>query len=213
MVHRNTISRFFLNAFPHRGGLCRPCLVPFDKFRPCNAERAVEYIDFLSCLDPRRVKFGDEKHLKSGEVFTRKSRRHVITGEVPFMMALPDFTNRYTLTGFCSIDPRTPAVWCSIHESTNDADQFALELEYAIQSRFLLAGDVLVLDNAQIHSGRENSVLEDYLWRNYGIFLLFLPARCPEWNPQEQVWRHLVMNLRQYPLNAIRCMGGEHATA
>ena len=129
------------------------------------------------------------------------------------MMALPDFTNRYTLTGFCSIDPRTPAVWCSIHESTNDADQFALELEYAIQSRFLLAGDVLVLDNAQIHSGRENSVLEDYLWRNYGIFLLFLPARCPEWNPQEQVWRHLVMNLRQYPLNAIRCMGGEHATA
>lgn len=73
----------------------------------------------------------------------------------------PDFTNRYTLIGFCLIDTRTPHVWCSIHENTNDADRFAFELEYCIQSGFILAGDILVLDNAAIHTGGENSILED----------------------------------------------------
>ena len=44
----------------------------------------------------------------------------------------------------------------------------------------------MVLDNAAIHTGKENTVVEDYLWDTYGIFLLFLPARAPEWNPMEQ---------------------------
>ena len=38
VVSRSTLSRFFLYTFPHRGGLCRPNLVPIDKFRPDNIE-------------------------------------------------------------------------------------------------------------------------------------------------------------------------------
>ena len=33
IVGKSTISRFFLEAFPHRGGLCKPNLIPYDKWR------------------------------------------------------------------------------------------------------------------------------------------------------------------------------------
>ena len=213
VVGKSTISRFFLEAFPHRGGLCKPNLVPYDKFRPRNMEKAIDYVNFISGIDPHRIKFGDEKHLKGADVFNRKSRRNPVSGEVPVTIVSPDFTNRYTLIGFCSIDPRTPPVWCSIHENTNDADRFAIELEYCIQSGFILAGDVLVLDNAAIHTGGENSILEDYLWRTYGIFLLFLPPRAPEWNPTELVWRELTNNMKKVSLAALRSTHGPHIAA
>ncbi len=44
-----------------------------------------------------------------------------------------------------------------------DAEIFALEIEDAIASKFLRAGDVLVMDNAANHTGKENTVLEDWL--------------------------------------------------
>ena len=66
-----------------------------------------------------------------------------------------------------------------------------------------------------IHTGKENTVLEDYLWETYGIFLLFLLARAPEWNPMEQIWKHGVQGLKDdtlLPLNKFR-QTGTHATA
>ena len=214
VVSESTVCRWFLHAFPFRGGLCRPNLVPFDKFRPDNIQRALNYIEVIAAIAPERIKFGDEKHLKGDSIMRRKTRRHPIEGYVPEVMVTPDFRNRYHLTGFCSINPQTTesAVWCSLHEAINDADQFAIELEYAVHDRFLRGGDVLVLDNAAVHTGGVNSVLEDYMWEQYGIFVLFLPARVPEWNPQEQVWNLLERKLKQLDLRVCRA-GGRHTTA
>lgn len=214
LVHESTVSRFFNHALPFKGGLCRPNLVPFDKFRPSNVARVFEFVEFVAAQNPYRLKYGDEKHLKGDAVFNRKVRRNPLTGEIPEMTITPDFSNRYNLTGFCSINPHTTqsAVWCSLNEVVNDADQFALELEYAIQSGFFTGGDILVLDNAAIHTGRNNSVLQDYLWEEYGLFLVFLPARAPELNPQELVWKQLVGELKQLDLRVCRAVG-QHATA
>jgi transposase len=85
-----------------------------------------------------------------------------------------------------------------ITESTVDAELFALEVEDAIASRFLRPGDVLVMDNAANHTGKENTVLEDWLWEEHSIFALFLPARTPEWNPIELVWNCLTQRLKHY---------------
>ena len=214
IVSESTVCRWFLYAFPFRGGLCRPNLVPFDKFRPDNIQRALDYIEVIATIAPERIKVGDEKHLKGDSIMRRKTRRHPIEGYVPEVIVTPDFRNRYHLTGFCSINPQTTdsAVWCSLHEVINDAEQFAIELEYAIHDRFLRGGDVLVLDNATVHTGGINSVLEDYMWEQYGIFVLFLPARAPEWNPQEQVWNLLERKLKQLSLRVCRA-AGKHATA
>ena len=63
-----------------------------------------------------------------------------------------------------------------IIESTVDAELFAMEMEDAVASGFLRPGDVLVMDNAANHTGKENTVLEDWLWNDHSIFALFLPA-------------------------------------
>ena len=149
-------------------------------------------------VNPVRIKFGDEKLLKGHELFLRNVQRNPLTGEVPAVLTTPDFRNTYSLTGFCGIDTRVPAVFFTLHESNNDATQFALDLEAAIYIGFFHPGDIIVLDNASYHCGGENSILEYWLWSRHRIFLLFLPPRCPELNPIELIWNMLVQTLKNY---------------
>ncbi len=79
-----------------------------------------------------------------------------------------------------------------------NAEIFALEIKDVIASRFLRAGDVLVMDNAANHTSKENTVLEDWLWEEHSIFTLFLSARAPEWNPIELLWNCLTQRLKHY---------------
>ena len=102
-VSRSTISRWFLYAFPIKGSLVKPNLVPYDKFRPENEARAYEYLFMLSHFAPHRVKFGDEKSLKGQELFLRYVRRNPATGHVAPIMTESDFRNTHSVTGFCSM--------------------------------------------------------------------------------------------------------------
>jgi hypothetical protein len=52
------------------------------------------------------------------------------------------------------------------------------------------------MDNAANHTGKENTVLVDWLWNDHSIFALFLPAQTPEWNPIELLWNCLSMRLK-----------------
>ncbi len=70
-----------------------------------------------------------------------------------------------------------------ITDAIVDTDLFLLEIEVAIAISILMAGDVLVLDNAANYTGKGNNVLEDWLWEEHSVLILFLPARAPEWNP------------------------------
>jgi hypothetical protein len=53
-----------------------------DKFSDKNIERTVEFVNYIRRLNPSRVKFGDEKHLKGKEMFDRKVRKCPVTGKV-----------------------------------------------------------------------------------------------------------------------------------
>jgi transposase len=79
-------------------------------------------------------------------------------------------------------------------------------------SGFFRPGDILVLDNASIHNGGNNSVMEEWLYGTFGVLLVFLPARSPELNPIEQVWKILVNKLQRVPLSVMRS-AGSHACA
>ena len=76
-----------------------------------------------------------------------------------------------------------------------------------VYSGFLLPGNVLVLDRASIHTGGQNTILEDWLWDNFRIFVLLLPARTPEWNPIELVWNILVQRLAIFSLEVANSLG------
>ena len=67
-----------------------------------------------------------------------------------------------------------------IMEGINDAENFCLQIQLAVLTGFLLPGDILVLDRAAIHIGGCNETLQDWLWDNFCVFILSLPARCPE---------------------------------
>ena len=78
-----------------------------------------------------------------------------------------------------------------------------MEIESVIGMRFLRAGDVLILDNAANHTGKGNSVLEEWLWEEHMVLVLFLPARSPEWNPIELMWNCLTQRLKYFDLTSL----------
>jgi hypothetical protein len=210
---RPTICRYLREAYPYRAGLVKPNMVPYDKFRIDNVIKAFEYIHIILTLDPKRLVFADEKLLKGQELFMRKVRVDPMTGEKPAMNPDPDFRNTHSITGFCSIADDKPAVLFRIHEGNNDAEQFSFDVEQAIICGYLVPGDFFVIDNAAYHIGRENAVLDEWLWDNHGIFLLQLPPRSPEWNPIELVWNILVQRLRSCDMLEARTKYGTNASA
>jgi hypothetical protein len=206
-VSESTISRFFLHNFPYRGSMVKPNLVPLDKFRPTNLAKLIDFIDFIVRERPDKIKFGDEKHLKGQEMYSRKVRRNPITGEVPAILTNSDFRRTHNITGFCGMDQRTNPLWFKIERSVdgnNNANSFFDNIVEAIMDGFLRPGDVLVLDNAPIHTGGDNTVLADWLWSRFEIFVAWLPTRSPELNPIELVWSYLVSKLKTYPLTTMR---------
>jgi len=89
---------------------------------------------------PHCVKFRDEKSFKGQELFLRYVRRSPATGHVVPIMTESGFRNTHSITGFCSMDPRTAALWFRIHEGTNDAEQFMADIEGALQVDFYQRG-------------------------------------------------------------------------
>eukprot|EP00985_Skeletonema_marinoi_P031247 scaffold37243_cov116-Skeletonema_marinoi.AAC.1 len=207
IIDASTIGKWFNHAFPIKGSMRKSCLIPYDKLKPRNILRAIDYIKTIAMMDRSRIKFGDEKHLKGAELYCRKTRRNILTGEVPPILTTPDFRNTYSIIGFCGIDVRTTPVRYGIMEGINDAQSFAMQVQLGVLTGYFQPGDVIVLDRAAIHTGGGNETLEDWLWDNFRIFVLLLPARTPEWNPIELVWNILVQRLRTFSLHLARQFG------
>jgi hypothetical protein len=179
-------------------------MIPYNKFKPGNIIRAQDFVNIVSMIDPNRLKFGDEKLVKGAEVFCRQTQRNVLTGEVPPCYTASDFRNTYPVVAFCGIDLSTMPGYYRIHDGKNDSESFSRDVETAVSMGFFKGDDILVLDNAAIHDKGDNTYLEEWLWETFGIFILFLPTRTPEWNPTELLWRLLVQRLKYYAIRLLR---------
>ena len=129
------------------------------------------------------------------------------------MVTPPDFRNTYSVYGMCGICENTPPLYWRIHDGNNDSAEFSYDIESACVLGYLRQGDVLVLDNAAIHNGRDNAYLEDFIWSRFEVLILFLPTRAPEWNPQELVWNFMGQKMQRYPLRQLREENITHSTA
>jgi hypothetical protein len=98
------ICCFWKNGFCTAANLQKVNMVPIDKFKPENIERAVEYIHAVLSLDQSWLKFVDEKSLKGAEIFNHKVWRDPITGEVPCIITDPNFCITYTIIGVCGVN-------------------------------------------------------------------------------------------------------------
>ena len=103
IVSERTVLRWFDDAFPIRGRLRVPNLVPYDKFRPRNIEKAWEYLDHIARISSERLQYGNEKSLKGKAIINKKAWRDVLTGLVPPTITDPDLRNTYLIIGICGI--------------------------------------------------------------------------------------------------------------
>jgi hypothetical protein len=208
-VSKSVIRRFLLNGLPFKGTLFKPNKIPYDKFRPQNLAKADEYLCFLSLFYREKIKFCDHKHFKTETLYNCKARKDPLTGLVPPVLTYSDFCNTYSIFDITSIDIRTTPLRWEIRQGNNDAEVFFQQIMNAIIAGFLLPYDVLVTDDTQIHWYGLNTVLEEFLWDNFCVFVLTLPARTPEWNPIEQVWNVYDQKMQTYRVEKLEGLSNE----
>ena len=147
------MSWLFLRDFPFKGSLVKPNLVPLDKFKPENEIRAFEYLNTIFNLDLYKILFVDEKHLGGEEIFSRKVRNNPLDNSILVVATTSDFCTTYNVTGFCSISKiKRHPIWYRITSCNNNADEFYHTCEMAGQDGFFEHNDVIVADNATVHS-------------------------------------------------------------
>lgn len=217
VVSESLISNWFAHRFDHSGKFRVPNLIPVDKFKPENVLRYLEFILFMSTVqDPRRLKFGDEKHLDGADLYKRKARSDPLTGESSGIMVTGDFRNRYNINAIMGLDPNKPPLFVSILEETNTAASYVAFVILALQAGYFNRGDIFIIDNWTGHLNAEAAMLEDLLW-NYepypgappmNIFVKYLPTRSPELNPIELVFQILVQRMKRECLLGVRADSG-----
>jgi hypothetical protein len=145
--------------------------------------------------------FLDEKHLVNKDVLPNKIRRiHKLATWMPSSSAVATYGRRI-------ISWRLLIHYVIGKENGNATSFFTAYLMELISCRWFEHGDVLVLNNAAIHSGGDAGSVEEYLWdtiidgRPLNVLVIFLPTRSPELNPIELVFyivAHLICSFRYH---------------
>jgi len=104
-----------------------------------------------------------------------------------------------TMTIMTTLNPlaERPIV-CDLHEGTNTALTFFQFVVYLLAAGHLVAGDILVLDNARIHNAQAMLPELVQLMQQNGVQMLFMPKYSPELNPCELVWSLMETNIRHH---------------
>ena len=79
----------------------------------------------------------------------------------------------------------------NIQKDNGTVLSFVAFIEQMIECYWLRHNEVLIMDNAIIHTGKEADIIEDLLWNTIingsplNILVIYLPTRSPELNPIE----------------------------
>lgn len=149
-----------------------------------NSLRGLHYADAASFED---------KALQVNHGYAERGRRIQLQG--------PQRHDRHSWTCFVMTDLRNRNrgfVVSSIKDGSNTATDFFRFVIWAVGTSVLRPGDVLVVDNASIHTAR--SMLRPLLviLRFFAVRLIFLPTYSPELNPVELIWAQVKNHLRAH---------------
>jgi transposase len=208
VVSTTFISEWFRNRFDNKGSFKKPNLVPLDKFRQENVIRFIEYK--LKCqlmFDHSRFCFIDEKHLVNKDSVPKKIRGCPLSGRMDFIPVSGDFREAYNLIACISGNPlkKTPIVY-TIGKQNGTAAAFVSFCELMVVSGWLRHDEIIVMDNAAIHTGGDSEELERFFWetvvggRPLHILVIYLPTRSPELNPIELIFHIFSRRVISYRL-------------
>ena len=198
-----TIDRFFKNRFEHSGSLRKAPLVPLDKWRPANLRAYHSFMATIAKLPVHnKYHFIDEKHVVNKDVYGNRVRADPLTGRVRCIFVNGNFRQAFNLISIIRLSGDEPPMHYSIGEENGTAASFTAYIELLISINWFKPGDVLIMDNAAIHTGREASIVADILWEFAQVVVVPLPTRSPELNPIELIFHILARWLRAYRYRA-----------
>lgn len=134
-----------------------------------------------------------------------KTRADPLTGYMDCILVSGNFREAYNLLAIVSASPRKQQpMHYFMGKDNGDANSFAAYIVLLIKVRWFEHGDILILDNAAIHSGGKAANIESYLWdtvidgRPLHVLVIFLPTCSPELNPIELIFHILARQIRSF---------------
>ena len=153
-----------------------------------------------------RFNFLDEKQFVNHDCIRRKIRRDPLTGKIPAIYVSGNFRDAHNIFACISASEqkRNKPIAYQIERKNGTAKSFLDFICNMIATRWLRHDEVLIMDNAAIHVGKEARVVKDLLWetvidgRPLRILVVYLPPRCPELNPIEKIFHILSKRVQRF---------------
>ena len=143
-------------------------------------------------------------HIVNSDCVPKKVRRNPIYGYMPAILVSGDFRETYNIFACITANPNKKPMVYNIQKDNGTALSFVSFVEQMIQCNWLQHGELLIMDNAIIHTGKEAKIIEDLLWETIingvplRIFVIYLPTRSLELNPIELIFHILSCRVCSY---------------
>jgi hypothetical protein len=160
------ITKWFQKRFNHPDNFRKPNLVPLDKFKTENLLRCIDFCDIIDKFPNKSIfNFLDEKRIVNKDAMASGIRADPTTAFMDFMPVSGDFHDAFNLFAVVSANPekRHPIEWITGREN-GDSHCFVPFMKHLITSGWFSHDEVLVMDNAAIHTGGDADIVEDLLW-------------------------------------------------
>ena len=171
-------------------------MFPHNKYSVNNIIKLNRYINYITTINPYRLVFTDEKPLRGGDIYSGGVRRHPITGVTPTIRSTIKLKNKFNIMAAVKCNGQNnDNIFYQIGKFKGNSYAFKEFVLSMVSTNFLQAGDILVCDNATIHTRNECTYLHEELWEYANVFIVLLPAYHPELNPIELVFNILIQRL------------------
>lgn len=188
-----TVNRA-VRKWMHEGQWSRKRMVrpAAEKFTPANIAYCQAYLDYISTIDPFRLKFFDETGLKLPNV-ANPSYGHSLIGTRCVEIFRNVQSPNITLNVLCGLED---IMYANTVRGATDTLKFLQFFNEASQNYqpdgrpILEYGDHIIMDNCATHRNQGGQILGEYL-DDIGCVLLYLPTYSPELNPIELVFNKL----------------------
>eukprot|EP01119_Soliformovum_irregulare_P003638 TRINITY_DN1445_c0_g1_i2.p1 TRINITY_DN1445_c0_g1~~TRINITY_DN1445_c0_g1_i2.p1 ORF type:complete len:314 (-),score=86.19 TRINITY_DN1445_c0_g1_i2:79-1020(-) len=172
----------------------RAAYIQKHKFTPENVRYYRAWLLFILRSDLNHIKFLDEVHFEKNDV----RRKYIVSpiGEPVFLIDDERLDVRWSVTCLVGLDEESPCI--SFRSESNTQEDFFNFVAQAIKVGYLKRGDVLVMDNASVHTGSDMLPDLQKMADMFDIDLRYLPTYSPELNPVELVFANVKNWLRSH---------------
>ncbi len=147
-------------------------------------------------LTHSQLKFLDEASFNTRDIRTRR-RCAPVGREIVSVATDPSRQNNNVIL-LTSLEHEAAPLFYSVNQKTTSSWDFLYFLLQAILAGYIGAGDILVLDNARIHTDGAAKVFIESIINGVKAHMVMLPTYSPEFSPCENVFGWAKAHLRNH---------------